>query len=331
MISRNTPIPLTILTGFLGAGKTTLLNYILHAEHGLRIAVLVNDFGAVNIDAQLIVGVEDETISLANGCICCTLRGALEETLLTLVSRPEPPAYIIIETSGVADPKAVVVTLLLSQALNSLIEVDGIVTVIDAEQIHALRDEYAHLAKSQLSVADIVLINKIDLVSRAEVATLKAWIRAITPTARILETSYGQAPLALLLGVGQHTAVAEEALMQPALDVHVHEADEAVDHPHSLIFHTWTYRSDRPLALAAVRQALKTLPSTIFRAKGVLFLAEQRERRAILQVVGRRVQIDLAGEPWAAQPPATQIVVIGAAGGIDAARLQGAFDACIRE
>ena len=323
-------IPVAILTGFLGAGKTTLLNYILHAEHGRRIAVLVNDFGAVNIDAQLIVGVEDDTIQLSNGCICCTLRGALEETLLAVAHRPDPPEYIIIETSGVADPKAVVVTLLLSEELNAVIEVDSILTVIDAEQIRALRVEYAQLAKSQISVADIVLLNKIDLVSKAEVAALKAWIQQITPTARIVETSYGQAPLALLLGV-DHALQPETLLTEPALDVHVHEAGEAHVHDHHLLFHTWTYTSAHPLALEAVRKTVQQLPTTIFRVKGFLFLREQPEQRALLQAVGRRVQIDLGGQPWGDQPPRTQLVVIGVAGGVDPTALHAAFEACVSE
>ncbi|MFN8489771.1 MAG: GTP-binding protein [Caldilineaceae bacterium] len=320
-------IPVTILTGFLGAGKTTLLNYLLHAKHGRRMAVLVNDFGAVNIDAQLIVGVEDETIQLSNGCICCTLRGALEETLLAVAHRPEPPEYIIIETSGVADPKAVAVTLLLSEDLNADIQVDSILTVIDAEQIGALRAQYAQLAKSQISVADIVLLNKVDLVSREEVAVLKAWIQQITPAARILETSYGQAPLALLLGV-DHALQPKTLLAEPALDVHVHEASEAQAHHHDLLFHTWTYTSDRPLALEAVRKTVQQLPTAIFRVKGFLFLREQPEQRALLQAVGRRVQIDLDGQTWGEQSPRTQLVMIGMAGGVEPMALRAAFEAC---
>ncbi|NJO00189.1 MAG: GTP-binding protein [Anaerolineales bacterium] len=135
-------IPLTIIGGFLGAGKTTLLNHILHSDHGLRVAVLVNDFGAINIDTQLIVGVEGETISLSNGCICCSIRDDLMEATLQLLERPDPPEYIIVETSGVSNPGAVKLTFMFSSELISRVRVDSIVTVIDAEQFPLIEERY---------------------------------------------------------------------------------------------------------------------------------------------------------------------------------------------
>jgi len=131
---QNAPIPITILSGFLGAGKTSLLNHILHGDHGLRVGVLVNDFGEINIDAELIAGVSGNSVSLSNGCVCCSIRDDLVESTLQLVQGPDRPEYLILETSGVADPVSVSLTFVESE-LKSLIDVDSILTVVDAENI----------------------------------------------------------------------------------------------------------------------------------------------------------------------------------------------------
>ncbi|MEM4204541.1 MAG: GTP-binding protein, partial [Candidatus Methanomethylicaceae archaeon] len=153
------PIPVTIITGFLGAGKTSLLNHILQHTQGLRAAVLVNDFGEINIDAQLVVGVESNTVALSNGCICCTIRDDLLMTVLDLVARPERPEYILIETSGVSDPVSIALTFMLPE-LRPYVVVDSILTVIDCEQLPSLEGENAILADLQIRSADMVVLNK---------------------------------------------------------------------------------------------------------------------------------------------------------------------------
>ncbi|HQZ99766.1 MAG TPA: GTP-binding protein [Thermoflexales bacterium] len=321
-------IPITIITGFLGAGKTTLLNRILRGNHGLRVAVLVNDFGAINIDAELIVGVEGETVSLANGCICCTIRDDLLNAVLSAINRPEKPEYVVIETSGVSDPFAVASTFLLPQ-LRQHVFVDGILTVVDAEQARDLRGEQAVLAMDQIAAGDMILLNKIDLVSPAALEEIRAWIREIVPNARILEVTNADAPLELLLSVGEFSA--DKLASRAAHDVHTHEAGDEHEHTHthdhSLVFSTASYTCDEPLNYAAARKVIDALPAEIYRAKGVLFTQTQPGKRMVLQMVGKRVQL-LMGEPWGDEPPQTRLVFIGAGNAIDAADLRRKFDAC---
>jgi G3E family GTPase len=326
-LTNSARVPVTILTGFLGAGKTTVLNHILRGQHGLKVAVLVNDFGAINIDSQLVVGVEGDMVSLANGCICCTIRGDLLQAALDLLKRADPPEYILIETSGVSDPLEVAMTFDLP-AIQGKLRVDSIVTVIDTEQIRSLGPEFEVLAFTQVGVADIVVMNKVDLATEPQKQQVRDWVRSIIPSARILETTHGQVPLELLLGVGGYDP---ERVARKPLEVHAHEAGEHHDHDHpdhSLVFDTWSWTTDQPVLIKSLKKATETLPTSIFRAKGFIYSVDQPERKGILHVVGRRVSLEF-GEAWGDQPARTQLVVIGAHGGVDAATLQSRFEATL--
>jgi G3E family GTPase len=339
MSETTTRIPLTILTGFLGAGKTSLLNHLLHAEHGLRVAVMVNDFGAVNIDSQLVVGVEDEqTVNLSNGCICCSIRDDLYAAAVQLIRRPDPPEYLIIEASGVSDPAAVAQTFTTS-SLAEQVQLDSILAVVDAEQYLHLEQELEVLALDQIGVADIVVLNKVDLVTTAQLDAIKTQIRYISRKSRILETTFGRVPLELVLGVGQYDLA--RLTERDVRDIHVHAAanehhhedehDHEHDHQHhdhTLIFDTWSYQQSQPLAFKAVRQMINNLPTTIYRAKGFLYLDESPDRRGILQVVGKRVRITV-GEPWGQEAPHNQLVFIATAGGLDPHELSHQLDDCV--
>ena len=334
---QNAPIPITILSGFLGAGKTSLLNHILHGDHGLRVGVLVNDFGEINIDAELVAGVSGNSVSLSNGCVCCSIRDDLVESALQLVQGPNRPEYLILETSGVADPVSVSLTFAESK-LRSLIDIDGILTVVDAENIRSLDDEYGELAEDQISMADIVILNKVDLANQATLDELKSWIHEIVPNARLIEATQGKVPLELILGIGQFEP--ERVLGKMSSDIHVHaEPDydhhqhddedhhEDHDHDHTIVFSTWSYSSNNPHSYRALRQAVESLPSTIYRAKGIVFLSESPGRRGVIQLVGTRVRVSV-GDPWGDQSPYTRIVVIGTRDGIDANELSERFKSC---
>lgn len=321
--------PVTVLTGFLGAGKTTLLNRILNGDHGLRIAVLVNDFGSINIDADLIIGVESggDIISLANGCVCCSIRDDLLAAVHKVMERVERPDYIMLEASGVAEPSGIAATFM-DAGLRGRIRLDSITCVMDASQIFAT-PEMMELKLRQIAYADMLLLNKADLVSRDEIARIRAWLDGHFNRYRLVEAIRGEVPLEILLSAGRFDAA--------QLEMPFHDHDEGFchepgrhhhhgdDHTHS--FSTWSYETDRPLSLEVLREAASRLPVNIYRCKGIIHSIESPDRRAVLQVVGKRVDISLDGE-WGDRWPRTRIVAIGAPGAMTTETLRETFDRC---
>jgi G3E family GTPase len=340
-------VPLTILTGFLGAGKTTLLNRILSGEHGLRVAVLVNDFGAINIDADLVVGVEDNVVSLANGCVCCSIRDDLVESVDQVLERPEAVEYIILEASGVADPMGIAATFN-NPDLRDRIRIDSITCVVDAEQV--LSDSEYHdlvrLKLLQIGCADLVILNKVDLAGPEVVKRVRDWIDEQFNRVRIIEASNCDVPLEILLSAGRYDP-AQMNLLQNAHDDHhcvdpecthehqpstLQQIEDIASHrasDHSQTFSTWSYESDQPFSLEALKEMIrKKLPGTVYRCKGVIYAVDEPERRAVLQVVGRRADVTLLDE-WNGRPPRTRIIAIGTPKSIDAKALKEQFDTCL--
>jgi G3E family GTPase len=192
-------IPVTVLTGYLGAGKTTLLNRILSEPHGKKYAVIVNEFGEIGIDNDLVVGADEEVFEMNNGCICCTVRGDLVRILDGLMRRKGKFDAIIVETTGLADPAPVAQTFFIDENVGRRTRLDAVVTVADAKWLtERLKD--APEAKNQIAFADVILLNKTDLVSRDELAEVEARIRGINPYARLHKTERAQIPLAEVLG-----------------------------------------------------------------------------------------------------------------------------------
>lgn len=296
-------IPYTVIGGYLGAGKTTLLNNLLRAGTGLRLAVLVNDFGDVNIDAALVAAHDGETIALANGCICCSLADGFLTALARVRDHAERIDQIVVECSGVSDPVKI--------GNNGAIlryDLDGVIVVVDAEQIRtkAANKYVGETVVRQLRGADLLVLNKVDLVSAEQLAEVREWLAAVAPGARIYPTSHGGVPLAVLFGA--HTAAAPTSSAPEA----AHDAHER----HDAMYATASVVLREPVRRENVEALAASLPDSVFRAKGLIHLADDQEHRHVFQLVGRRWTLT-RGDPWGHDEPETRLVFIGTPGSID--------------
>ena len=305
------PVPILLVAGFLGAGKTTVVNHLLAHAEGRRIAAVVNDFGAINIDAELIAGASDGVVSLANGCICCSLEGDLLRTLAALLRRSPRPEAIVIETSGVADP-ADIVRNLMDPVISREAPLETVLCVVDATAPAAALNDA--LLRSQLRAADVVALSKVDLAGAAGRKRIRDAVTVARPAAVIVDALHGQVPLALLFpdDPNHPPAPRDPGRRRPAADR----------------FETLSWTSEQPISLPRLQAAIGRLAPKLARAKGLFETAEQPGRQLLFQLAGGRATLAAAGAPPPGVPRA-RIVFIAEIGVLSAAEIGRIMDGCV--
>jgi len=304
-------LPVTVIAGFLGTGKTTLVNHILANQHALKTAVIVNEIGEIGIDAELIIAAGDSMVELSNGCICCSLNNDLVDAAFRVLQRAERVDYLVVECTGVADPLPIALTFLRSE-LHDLVRIDSIITVADADNFSL--DLFADTAaQNQLRYADTILINKCDLVTAERLCAIEMKIRSIKGEARILRTTRCRVPLPLLLSVGEFQSD-RYGLHDPGRD-HAHLANDG--------FEALSFEAKQPFSADKFQGFLEQLPTSVFRAKGILWIDESEIPR-VFHLVGQRFTLD-EGQ-WRG-PVRNRLVMIGR--NLDKERLRVQLEACL--
>ena len=317
MASRTTPV--SVLTGYLGAGKTTLLNRILTEQHGQRVAVIINEFGEIGIDHQLVTTTEECIVEMNNGCICCTVRGDLIAAIGRILQDPRPFDRILIETTGLADPAPVIQSFFMDPELARATRLDAIITVVDA--LHVTQHWDAEEVVEQIAFADVILLNKLDLVSTENAAQVEARIRKLNPLARLYGSIQSRVGLGAILDLGAFDLSRALSIDPQLLVDSAHEHDASVGSVslkrrgsvNEKALNRWLFQ------LAQARGA------DLYRMKGILNVGNAR-RRFVLQ--GVHMLLDgRPGAPWGLdEPRESHLVFIGR--NLDREELERSFEAC---
>jgi G3E family GTPase len=304
-------VPVLLVAGFLGAGKTTVVNHLLAHAEGRRIAAVVNDFGAINIDAELITGAADGVVSLSNGCICCSLESDLLRTLAVLLRRDPRPDVIVIETSGVANP-ADVVRNLMDPMIWREAPLETVLCVVDATTSVAMLNDA--LLRSQVRAADVVALSKVDLADAAGYAQVRDAVRAMRPAAVVVDALHGEVSAALLFpgDVDRVPTPRTPGRRRPAADR----------------FETLSWTSEQPVSLPRLQEAIGRLAPKLARAKGLFDTVEQPGRLMVFQFAGGRATLAPGGTP-AAGKPRTRIVFVAEIGVLSSGEINSIMEGCI--